>query len=240
MNIITSVNEFDIYQDERKKTLFFINSKTHQNNNRSNTLPLFYSIIKSNILNSATIVNDADKTSLVIKAITMKTFSQFKREQKIKNKTFKLPYTTILNIINSLTKQLYYLLENESKCFFTFDPNNILVIDDCKFIYLSREHLKEIKNNSIHIYNPISKNIGYLSPELHNASSIPIITNFKTIFYSLGLLIMDNLLDETIDYKIENRENIINSISCIKDTKLYYFLERTLYNEPNERYLIFI
>jgi hypothetical protein len=155
-----------------------------------------------------------------------------------KNKTHKLPYITILNIINSLTKQLYYLLENESKCFYTFDPNNILVIDDCKFVYLSNEHLKEIKNNDIYIYNPISKTMCYLSPELKNASSIPLITNYKTIFYSLGLFIIDNLLDESFDYN--NNEDILNSISAIKDSKLYYFLKRTLYKEPNERYLIFI
>jgi hypothetical protein len=241
--IINSLNDYLIYQDEINETIFYIKNKT-TNNNYTTCLPLFRSIIKSNI-NGGTIINDNknDITTLKIKAFSMKTFTKFKQEEKVKNNTYKLPYTTILNIINCLTKQLYYLLEKESKCFYTFDENNILVVDDCKFFYLSNHHLKEIKNNDIHIYNPISKNIGYLSPELQDASSIPIITNYKTIFYSLGLLIIDNLLDETIDYNIENMiniENIINRISTIKDSKLYYFLKRTLYNEPNERYLIFI
>lgn len=242
MNIVNSVNEFDVYQDERKNTIFSINSKNTSNSISFNNLclSLFNSIIKSNNINSGTIIKDNNKILLIIKATTLKTFAQFKQEEKEKNNTYKLPYITILNIINSLTKQLFYLLKNESKCFYTFDENNILVVDDCQFVYLSNDHLKEIKNTDIHIYNPISKNIGYLSPELQNAYSIPIITNYKTIFYSLGLLIISNLLDETIDYTILNNEDIMSRISTIKDSKLYYFLKRTLYNEPYERYLVFI
>lgn len=228
-NIVHSINEFDVYQDERKPTLFKINSKTN-----CNCLSLYNSIIKNNSVNSATIINN----TLIIKAISIKPFKKFKEEQYLKNNTYKLPYICILNIINFLSKQLHYLLENENKCFYTFDPTNILVVNDCKFLYLSNEHLKEIKNNNICIYNPIKKNIGYLSPELRNVSSIPIIINYKTIFYSLGLLIIDNLVDELVDNN--DKHILIDNNLNIKDNKLYYFLERCLYNEPNKRFLLYI
>ena len=151
MNIINSLNEFTIYQDKTKATLFYI--KNNYNSKINNSLSLFYSINKINIINSSNIIiNDNNDYSLIIKASSIKSFIQFKKEQKIKNSNCQLNYIMILMLINSLIKQLHYLLECESKCFYTFVEDNIIVIDDCKFLYLSNEHLKEVKNNDIHIF----------------------------------------------------------------------------------------
>lgn len=234
MEIICSTKEFDIYMDKKKHSLFKITNKKNHN-----CLSLFYSIVKPLIVNSATIVNNNnDTSSLVIKTTSIKTFSQFKEEQKMINGSYKLPYTTILNIIICLSKQLSYLLESETKCFYNFDPDNILVVDDCKFLYLSTEHLKDIKNNNLYVYNPIKKSIGYLSPELHNVSSIPIIIHYKTIFYSLGLFIINNLVDDLTNN--DTQEVLMDCIVNIRGTKLYYFLERCLQDEPSKRFLIYV
>jgi len=234
MEIICSTKEFDVYMDKKKHSLF----KTINKNNQ-NCLSLFYSIVKPLIVNSATIVNNNnDTSSLVIKTTSIKTFSQFKEEQKMINGSYKLPYTTILNIIICLSKQLSYLLESETKCFYNFDPDNILVVDDCKFLYLSTEHLKDIKNNNLYVYNPIKKSIGYLSPELHNVSSIPIIIHYKTIFYSLGLFIINNLVDDLTNN--DTQEVLMDCNVNIRGTKLYYFLERCLQDEPSKRFLIYV
>jgi len=236
MEIICSTKEFYIYMDKKKHSLFKITNK-----NNHSCLSLFYSIVKSLIVNSATIVNnnnENDSSSLVIKTMSIKTFAQFKEQEKMINGSYKLPYTTILNIIICLSKQLSYLLESETKCFYNFDPDNILVVDDCKFLYLSTEHLKDIKNNNLYVYNPIKKNMGYLSPELHNVSSIPIIVHYKTIFYSLGLFIINNLVDELTSNDIQ--EVLLDCIVNIRGTKLYYFLERCLQDEPTKRFLIYV
>lgn len=236
MEIICSTKEFDIYRDNKKYSLFKITNK-----NNHNCLPLFYSIVKPLIVNSATIVNsnnDNNGNSLVIKTMSIKTFAQFKKEQKLINRSYKLPYTTILNIIMCLSKQISYLLDSETKCFYNFDTDNILVVDDCKFLYLSTEHLKDVKNNNLYVYNPIKKNVGYLSPELHNVSSIPIIIHYKTIFYSLGLFIINNLVDEPANN--DNQEVLMDRIVNIRGTKLYYFLERCLQAEPSKRFLIYV
>jgi hypothetical protein len=126
-------------------------------------------------------------------------------------------------------------------CFYKLDISNILVIDDCKFIYLSYEHLNDVKENKIIIYRPISKTLGYLSPELKNANSIPILVSYKTIFYSLGSFILDNITtNEETNEEIKEETNIENKLSNIKDTKLYYFLKRCLYNEPKKRILLYL
>jgi hypothetical protein len=131
------------------------------------------------------------------------------------------------------------LLNNESKCFYKLDASNILVIDDCKFVYLTHEHLKDVKDNKIHIYNPISKKTGFFSPELENVKSIPILINYKTIFYSLGLLILDNMTSN-VEKTINKEINISDELFCIKDTKLYYFLVRCLQTKPSKRFLIYV
>jgi hypothetical protein len=252
MDIINSLNEFCIYQDRKKTTLFCIKNNNNNNSKINNSLSLFHSILKINFVNSGNIINDNNNYSLIIKASSIKSFAQFKKEQKIKNNTYQMHYIVILSLINSLIKQLHYLLENESKCFYTFAEDNIIVIDDCKFIYLSNEHLKEVKNNNIQIYSPISKTSGYLSPELQIASSIPIIINYRTIFYSLGLFIVSNLCNETQElYENNNNTNnnnipykLINDINiktnAIKGTKLYYFLVRCLQTNPYKRFLIYV
>jgi len=237
MNNIFSVKEFDIYQDKRNSSFYKIVSKNNQN-----CSALFYSIIKNNIANSATIINsnnnNSSNNSLIIKTVSLKSFDQFKKEQKKKYNTYRMSYKVILDIILNLSKQLSYLLENEQKCFYTFDPDNVLVVDDCKFLYLSNEHLKDVKDDNLYIYSPIKKNNYYLSPELRKALSIPIIINYKTIFYSLGLLIVSSLLNETIDSDIHGK--IMEKIVSIKGTKLYFFLERCFYNEPPKRFLIYL
>jgi hypothetical protein len=126
-------------------------------------------------------------------------------------------------MIYCLSKQLEYLIKQQSKCFYTYDPNKILIIDEKTYIYLSQEHLKEIKKDLINIFSPIEKN-EYISPELNDLKTLPISINYKTIFYSLGLIILKNL----------------SNLDDINETKLYYFLKRCLNLNPKDRYLIYI
>lgn len=262
MNKIFSINEFDIYQDMKKGTIFNIT----QNNNSLNASvdsfnSLFNSIIKTKLINTATILqqassfektnsedifsifemrkepqqnNSSNNKSIVFKALSIETFDKFIEKQKNKNGTTKLTYNVLLNIIYSLSKQNSYLLNKESKCFYKLDVSNILVIDEQKFIYLSYEHLKIVKENKLHIYSPISKTSGYISPELQVVKSIPILVSYKTIFYSLGLLILHNLSDDEIDI------NQLNKLHTINGTKLYYFLKRCLVEESDKRFLLYV
>jgi hypothetical protein len=236
MNTIYSTDEFNVYQDKIKITMFTITNTTSTNQLFK---PLFNSIVKTNIINNSTIITENNEIkSFIFKALSVKSFYQFKEEQYKLNGSEKIQYNLILKIIYSLSKQIHYLLNNESKCFYKLDVSNILVIDDSKFIYLSHEDLNDVKEKKIFIYRPISKTHGYLSRELKNANSIPISINYKTIYYSLGLLILDNNININTDEEI----NILldNELKYIKDTKLYYFLKRCLCNDPNKRFLLYV
>jgi hypothetical protein len=190
----------------------------------------------------------AENISLIFKAMTVESFTQFRERHYKINNSKNLQHNLILNISYSLSKQISYLLNDESKCFYKFDISKILVIDGCKFIYLSCEDLKDVKEKKIYIYSPISKSSSYLSPELKFAKSIPILVNYKTIFYSLGLLILDLYTSETpscgallnSNYETNCALERLKSITCIKETKLYYFLERCLLVEPEKRFLLYI
>lgn len=231
MSIFLTTSDFTIIQDKRKETLFTIIPITKDHDN---SIQLFRSLTKTKILQTATILDNG--MSLIMKAHSIKTLDDYTRE--------KLSYSLSLKMVYYLSKQLSYLIDYESKSFYTYDPKNILVIDNNFFLYLSLDHLKDMKNDNIHIYHPIKyprrgkieTSIGssfedsnsvnyYLSPELTNVKTIPIIIHYKTIFYSLGLLLIDFLS---------------SSINSIKDTKLYYFIKRCLKHSPSERYLLYI
>ena len=225
-NTILITPEFNISQHDKKKSLIKINLYNNNNNNNNNK-HLIYSITKTKIIKNYTILDDC--TSIMLKASSIKTYQEFKKEQITTNKTNKLSHTILLKIVYYLSKQISYLLTNYNKCFYTYDPDNIIVIDDNIFIYISQVQLKDVKNNEIYIYSPISKKNKYLSPELLNISTLPIIIDYKTIYYSLGLLIKESLLcNETDSYTDDSM------------TKLHYFLERCLKKNPNERYLLYI
>jgi len=228
MNIVFSTNEFFIYQDNRKKTIFTISSNS--SNPPYVLTSLFKSITEIDLINNATIISQkgGDK-SVVFKALSVETFEKFIEKQKNVSSTNNMTHKMLLNIIYSLSKQMSYLLNIESKCFYTLDISNILVIDEQKFLYLSCEHLKDVKGTKIHILNPISKTSGYLSPELQEAKSIPILVSYKTIFYSLGLFVLDNIKSNTLDELLH-----------IKDTKIFYFLKRSLEQEPERRFLLYV
>jgi hypothetical protein len=244
MNIIYSTQDFTIHQDKKKQTIFSISNTTNITNIMQ-IRSLYNSIINTKIIQHGTIItndptDNTDNTdtnkmksiTLYFKGVTVESFKDFKENYIKKNKTNKLPYHLVLDIIYSLSKQIRYLLENESKCFYRVDTTNIIVIDGNKFIYLSQEDVKDVKENQIHIYRPIPKSQGYLSPELKNANSIPILVNYKTIFYSLGLFILDN---------IGTHEDIKeHTIEEIMDTKLYFFIKRCLCIDPEKRFLLYV
>ena len=75
---------------------------------------------------------------------------------------------------------------------------------------------------------------------------IPSYIHFKCVYYSLGCLLIDCLLEEEIKEQntiiTNTRNNPINILDklSIKETKLYYFIKRTLLEEARNRCLLYI
>jgi hypothetical protein len=179
------------------------------------------------------------------RAFSIKTFQQFKQEQENKNSVKNLRIYIVAKLFINLASQLKYLISTHEQSFIGFSPENIIVLDDNKFIYISNEHLTSVKNNMIELTFPFTMRDFFLSPEQTKITVLPSQIHFKTAYYSLASLIIDTLLPYDVfnqEEEIHSHESIIQKLdnSFIKDTSFYNILKRCLVEEAKERRIIFI
>jgi len=211
--------------------------------------PIIQSIIKNNIIIGTTV--DTNFQILNFKATSVKTLKEFKKELFIKNGKNYLPIALAAKLSTHLGSQLKYLINNYSMTIIGIDPKNIIVIDECKFIYLSSEYLTEINENNetCMVSFPIMFDNVLFAPELLNLKEIPSFVHYKSSYFSFGCLLLYALIDDTIFNKFYNTyvkekdlqqiENCLNSLS-IRKTNFFYFIERCLVLEPKNRVMLFI
>ena len=143
-------------------------------------------------------------------------------------------YISILKLIKSLSKQLGVLL-TYNYSFSQYDADNIIVINNNEYLYISKEHFVpcDPTTNNITISLPFKKT-NLSSPELLEIETLPCQVTMKTIYYSLTALILHYLFNvQTYD------ENLMDVLMPIKETKLYWFILRGLKKNSKERYLLF-
>lgn len=226
-------NEFAIYQD---KTKFQIHMNFHNP-------ALLNSIKKTKIINGSTITDNYK--SIYFNATTVKSFAAYQSSMKHVNGSCKLPYNSVVLLFFYLGKQLEYLIKNEGKCFFLYKLDNIIVIDDNKFIYLSDNYLSDIENETnLMITTPFERDRNYfMCPEVEKIEELPFILSYKTSYYSLCLLLVHALSYEIdfLEEQGESREKRIDKLlNPIIDTKLYYAIKRGLIEDARKRSLIYI
>ena len=216
---------------------------------------IIQSITKSRILLGTTITNDFH--TLIFKASTVKTLPQFKQQLSIANGKATLPIALAAKLAADLGSQLKYMITIFNMTIFGFSPENIIVIDDSKFIYLSSEYLTEInkRNSTIMLCFPIDFKTIFTAPELFQIKEIPSFIHFKVSYYSYGLLLLYALIEDKYFYDnyVRGKENkkekvplrnekiheYLQSLS-IKETKLFWFIERCLVLEPESRSILFL
>jgi hypothetical protein len=235
MNPIIKTDEYEITQDPKNKTLFTIAFTS------AFTSALLKSLVKPNIILGATIYDNYK--SMSFKAHSIKTLNQYKTDLISAKSVPNFSYLNTLKLVYYLTKQVSYLIEEESQCFYQFTPENIIVIDNSKFIYLSLNHLKKIIDGTelVKFVSPFDRD-GFVSPELLAIKSVPSNINYRTIYYSLGLLIMDCLFDylrEEIDITNITNDNNNIILNPIKETQLFYLIKRCLHEDPASRVIHF-
>jgi len=233
MKEIIKNDEFNVYRDNRKETLYKIVFPTYTTNDS-----LLNSITKTNIIKGSTITDDYK--SITFQALSVKTLPQYlsylKNTQN--NNTFDIKNS--LKMIFYLSNQLKYLINNEEKCFYRYNPNKILIIDETKFMYLSNEDLLKIEPETKNIeINTVISLDWFVSPEILKITSIPERVHYKTIYYSLGALIIYSLYSINILDIRNDISNEIEQIEQIKGTKLYYFLKRCLNKTVENRSLLY-
>jgi len=222
MSEFLSTDEFSIYKNEKDNTLFTIEFTISSES-------LINSMIKTKQI-IGTSIND-DNTSLTFRASSIKSF------KKYLSKSENITYDNTLKLIWDLTKQLHYLITIEHECFYEYIIENIIVIDDDKFIYISNEDLLKLsKTNKIQFSKPFNRE-GFISPEILKINKIPSELNYKTIYYSLAVLAVYFLFDKNINNNDLSNEEVLKSI---EGTKLFGLLIRCLYEDPERRTIIYI
>ena len=189
-----------------------------------------YSILKLMLKNSF-----LDDGCLFFSAECLKNLKDYLLEYN-----FKMPQNKCLLMIDDLTKQIIYL-RKKNYGFYGFDINDILVIDDNKFIICSSEYLIPLIDDNMVFYSPIKKPY-FSNPEINNINELPSEISFKCSYYSLGVLIVFCFLNK---YLLKGNEiiteiEIEREINCLNDTKLYWFLKRCLKTEIEKRELLLI
>lgn len=186
-------------------------------------------------------INSLTKTNLIIGASISDDYKLIKfTANSIEpiNKT-KLTISEAANLFENLARQLSYLIDN-NHTLIGFHIKNIILINNNTFVNIGGcEFIKEInENDKIEITSPFSENDFCLSPELKKITSLPSSINYKTCFFSLAYLVIINLTNELLIYQ-ENPINLLDK-HLIKNTKLYWLLERCLNKDPLKRTLLFI
>ena len=241
MNIIIKNENFYIGQDQSDNKSFTIFFDSYNE-------ALIKSISKTKIILGAT-TTEKYKT-LSFKAISVQTFLNFQCELERKNKTLKMPYNLVLKMTHNLVTQLNYLITQFSKTFLGFSLKNLIIIDKSKFVYLCDEFLLDIIKNGENgekmlIKSPFTRDDFFFSPELLSVKEIPSFVNYKVSYFSLGLLILYTLLGDNIDgdsEDLQEKDKVSHRMKTliIKNTKLYWLLERCLVEEPKNRSILFI
>ena len=232
MKEIIKNDEFNVYRDNRKETLYKIVFPTYTTNDS-----LLNSITKTNIIKGSTITDDYK--SITFQALSVKTLPQYLSYLKNTQNNNTLDIKNSLKMIFYLSNQLKYLINNEEKCFYRYNPNKLLIIDETKFMYLSNEDLLKIEPETKNIeINTVISLDWFVSPEILKITSIPERVNYKTIYYSLGALIIYSLYSINI-LDVSNELEQIEQIEQIKGTKLYYFLKRCLNKTIENRSLLY-
>lgn len=223
-------------------TIFNLDAKFQINMNLPNQ-SLLNSIAKTKIVHGATIT-DHYKT-LYFNATSVKSFAMYQNDLRKKNGSSRVPYNHVVLMFFYLGKQLEHLIKNEDKCFYAYKPDNIIVIDDNKFIYLSENYLSDIENkDDLIIVTPFNKERNcFMCPKIRQINELPFSLSYKTSYYSLCLLLIYALTYET-DFLEETGEPINKRIEellkPIIDTKLYYAIKRGLIHEAEKRSILYI
>jgi hypothetical protein len=177
----------------------------------------------------------ADYKTVCFRASSVKTYTQFRDDLRVENGVRRMNYAATLSMVTDLTMQLTRLLA-QNKCFYVFDPENLIVVDGTKFIYVSNEHLLDFipRRGTILFMKPFIKLRRFSSPEVSRIVILPSEINHKAIYYSLGMLALYGLYDD--DAFDEERDKM----KSIKGTKLYWLVKRCLDEDPNKRSILFI
>jgi len=207
---------------------------------------LINSLLKTRLIRGGS--TDEFYKTITFKAESIKTINQYLNDNMKKYNKTNMLISQAAKAIYSLTKQLEYLINIESKTIIGYNPNDIIIINDEAFILLNSELITEIDQETelITITWPFSTIDFFVSPELVKIKEIPSQIHFKSVYFSFACLIIYFLLGDDEFYtnylKTTEPKEVLNGLDnhLIKGTKLYWFLSRCLTQSVKDRCLLLL
>lgn len=195
----------------------------------------FYTIESETELNKTFLYNNLisqGKINESNNSITLMVDNVESLDKYLKKNNDKLEY----NKVEKLLKDLIIVIDslnNYGLMFVNLDINDIIVIDESIFMFINYNNIYKVTdNNSISIEDILTSS-RFNNKNEFVQESIPYSINIKTIYYNIGNLIFYCLFNKLYD-------NNKLSIYPIYYTKLYWFLERCLENDINNRVFLFV
>lgn len=169
-----------------------------------------------------------DNSSIQFNAKSVQTLAQLLSHHK-----YGIDYTTVNALIVSLAKQLVFL-ERSNMGVIHYSLHDIIVINESRFFFANSSLVSPIYNGKMDILQPLKPN-KFMSPETLLIKELPATLDYRSAYYSLGVIVAFVLLKVDINYKKLDPE-----LDPIIATPIYWGIKRGVIKNPEERYLLYI
>ena len=154
-------------------------------------------------------------------------------EEMLARYKYGLDYSTVNALIVSLAKQISFL-ERNNFGIIHFTLQDVIVVNGSRFIFVNSSLVAPIYNHRMDIMRPLKPN-KFMSPETLIIKELPATLDFRSSYYSLGVIAAYVLLKVNINYKKLDPE-----LDPIIATPIYWGIKRGVVKTPEERYLLYI
>lgn len=150
-----------------------------------------------------------------------------------------LSYATCLSLLYNLEEQNDFLIKNERCGIFCIELGDVLVIDECQFIFINPKKLASLDSErNMSFFSPFERmRKGFFSPEILAINKLPSSVDINTFYYSLGALLVFSISNINIS---ESNVNPEEHLALLKGTKLYWTILRLLQIEPKKRFFLYV
>ena len=196
--------------------------------------PILLQSIYSTLGEKRCIIETKRKILILSRSKTLDMFLM-EREKNCGRKV--LSYDLCLKLLHNLEEQNRFLL-GESFCIYCVRVEDILVVNDEHFVFTNPDCIKKVDSSKISFFSPFRRN-GFLSPELLTIEELPARSDWKTFYYSLGLLVSFCISGNLVDGNLVDG-NLRQCLKSIANTKLYWSILRLVSFDPEKRRFLYV
>ena len=204
---------------------------------------LVQSLLKTRIISGAS--TDETYKTVYFKADKVQSLRAYQDASGVRHA---MRVADVSNMVRCLATQLAYLIDHTNHTILGYSPDNIVVVNEDRFIFVGSDLVVEIDEDTQEamVCCPFSPTDFLLSPEMREVTELPSLVHYKSSYFSLGLLMMYVLRGGAFykDY-IEHRRTGDELLATLRNhpirmTKLFWLLSRCLVKDPRERSIILL